>query len=72
MCFYNLVLLNDEEDERSSVYSHPSMLDGGVNFAVKPNYSPLLASTPENSFLNDSVFLAPTEELSSEVSFKYL
>lgn len=60
------MLQSEEEDERSSVYSHPSLLDGGMNFGIRPNYSPVLASTPENPFLNDA-FLALTEEMSSEV-----
>lgn len=63
-------LQNEEDEDKSSVYSHPSMLDGGLNFMVpfRPNYSPILASTPENSYLNDPPILGPPEELSTEVN----
>ncbi|KAI1727702.1 putative zinc-RING and/or ribbon domain-containing protein [Ditylenchus destructor] len=58
-----LVDLQDDDD-KSSVYSHPSMLDGAMaSIMQRANFAAVLSSTPEYP----AQIKAPTEELSSEV-----
>ena len=53
-----------DDDDKSSVYSHPSMLDGAmVSIMPRPNFASVLSSTPEYP----AQINAPTEELSTEV-----
>ncbi|KAK0395299.1 hypothetical protein QR680_001213 [Steinernema hermaphroditum] len=66
-----------EEDDSSSVYSHPSMMDGGLLFnngyPIKPTqiYSPVLSSTPETSAFVPPEGEIPVELQSSEVIVKH-
>ncbi|TMS35013.1 hypothetical protein L596_002497 [Steinernema carpocapsae] len=68
---------NDDEDDGSSVYSHPSMMDGGLLFnnpyAVRPTaiYSPVLSSTPETSNYLATAMELPSELQTSEVVVKH-
>lgn len=52
-----------EEDDKSSIYSHP---DGPIIHNLRPNFSGILSSTPENFALSASEFV-PNVELSTEV-----
>ncbi|KAH7727338.1 RUN domain containing protein [Aphelenchoides avenae] len=52
-------------DDNSSVYSHPSMLDGGLGtkIPIRPSFSPMFGGTPEN----DPFIASTAEELTAEV-----
>uniref|UniRef100_A0A915CSQ2 RUN domain-containing protein n=1 Tax=Ditylenchus dipsaci TaxID=166011 RepID=A0A915CSQ2_9BILA len=54
-----------DDDEKSSVYSHPSMLDGAMTSFLRPTFNAMLSSTPEN--FGASSVVIPSEELSTEV-----
>lgn len=63
-----------DDDEKSSTYSHPSLLDGAINFSAsaRPVFSAILSSTPENGLLLPASsscreLLLPQEESSTEV-----
>ncbi|KAI6242775.1 RUN domain protein [Aphelenchoides fujianensis] len=61
-------LNSKDDDDRSSVYSHPSLLDGVIDATHRPPANVLLASTPEESSL--STFRPKEAEISSEVVVK--
>lgn len=60
------MIVTDIEDDKSSVYSHPSLLDGAINVVpLQLNFPSILFCTPEsNNFFDNNCF---SEEQSSQV-----
>lgn len=56
----------NEEDDKSSNYSQP---DGPVTYNLRPNFSEILSSTPENFALNNYV---PNNMNTKEVFYKFI
>lgn len=56
----------NEEDDKSSNYSQP---DGPVTYNLRPNFSGILSSTPENFALNEYV---SNNTNTKEVFYKFI